>query len=314
MPREEECIATLRELRWKDGVRCTKCGSSNVKKDGVRGLYQMYECKDCRSYFNDRTGTVFQDTKIPLRKWFLMAFLMQFNISILEVSKTVGVPYRNAFYIARKIRNGMYVNQILEKLKGRNRGEGRALHHCGREREKRASRNPRRTALKARGRGTYQRDKPPIVGMVSRETKQVRVAPSSGVTGREIINRAVKNIDPDTTIYHDDYRAYGILDGCFRHESVIHSAGEYARGDIHTNTIEGEFSVLRLWLQTFRGMSKEYAYLCCAHYQLLRSNRGMERVDRALSMFCLASTVDAHQGSELEFRNEPALLPVAASD
>jgi transposase-like protein len=118
MPREEECIATLRELRWKDGVRCTTCGSSNVKKDGVRGLYQMYECKDCRSYFNDRTGTVFQDTKIPLRKWFLMAFLIQFNISILEVSKTVGVPYRNAFYIARKIRNGMYVNQILERLKG----------------------------------------------------------------------------------------------------------------------------------------------------------------------------------------------------
>jgi transposase-like protein len=220
MPREEGCIATLRELRWKDGVRCTKCGSSNVKKDGVRGLYQMYECKDCRSYFNDRTGTVFQDTKIPLRKWFLMAFLMQFNISILEVSKTVGVPYRNAFYIARKIRNGMYVNQILEKLKGRNRGDGRALHHCGREREKRASRNGRRTALKARGRGTYQRDKPPIIGMVSRETKRVSVSPSSGVTGRDIINRAVKNIDSGATIYHDDYRSYGILDGSFSHESV----------------------------------------------------------------------------------------------
>ena len=118
MPEEEECVAALRELRWKNGVRCVRCGSSNVKKDGVRGLYQMYECKDCRSYFNDRTGTVFQDTKIPLRKWFLMAFLMQFNISILEVSKTVGVPYRNAFYIAKKIRKGIYVNQILEKLKG----------------------------------------------------------------------------------------------------------------------------------------------------------------------------------------------------
>jgi hypothetical protein len=110
--------------------------------------------------------------------------------------------------------------------------------------------------------------------MVSRETKQVRVSPSSGVTGRDIINRAVKNIDPDATIYHDDYRAYGILDGSFRHESVNHSAGEYARGDIHANTIEGEFSVLRPWLQAFRGMSKEYACLCCAHYQLLRSRRG----------------------------------------
>ena len=150
--------------------------------------------------------------------------------------------------------------------------------------------------------------------MASRETKQVGASPSSGVTGRDVINRAVKNIDPDATIYHDDYRAYGILDGSFRHGSVNHSPGEYARGDIHTNTIEGEFSVLRPWLQAFRGMSKEYAYLYCAHYQLLRSSRGMERADRALSMFCLSSTVDAHQGSELEFRNEPALLPVAASN
>ncbi len=151
--------------------------------------------------------------------------------------------------------------------------------------------------------------------MVSRETKQVRVAPSSGVTGGEIVRRAIRNVDPDATIYHDDYRSYGILDGSFKHESVNHSAGEYARGDVHTNTIEGEFSVLRPWLQTFRGISKEYAYLYCAQYQLLRSNRMMERVDRALSMFCLASsTVDPHQGGELEFRDRPALLPVAASN
>ncbi len=150
--------------------------------------------------------------------------------------------------------------------------------------------------------------------MVSRETKQVRVAPSSGVTGSEIVKRAVKSVDPDATIYHDDYRSYGILDGSFRHECVNHSAGEYVRGDVHTNTIEGEFSVLRPWLQTFRGISKEYAYLYCAHYQLLRSNRSMERVERALSMFCLPSTVDAYQGSELQLRDEPALLPVAASN
>lgn len=151
--------------------------------------------------------------------------------------------------------------------------------------------------------------------MVSRETNEVRIAPSSGVTGREVVNRAVKNIDPDATIYHDDYRSYSILDGSFRHESVNHSAGEYARGDVHTNTIEGEFSVLRPWLQTFRGISKEYAYLYCAHYQLLRSNRRMERVDRALSMFCLSSsTVDAYRGSEFELRDEPALLPMAASN
>lgn len=135
------------------------------------------------------------------------------------------------------------------------------------------------------------------------------------MTGREIVNRAVRNVDPDATIYHDDYGSYGILDGSFKHQSVNHSVGEYVRGDVHTNTIEGEFSVLRPWLQTFRGISKEYAYLYCAHYQLIRSNRGMDRVDRALSMFCLPqSTVDAYEGGELQLSDEPALLPVAASN
>lgn len=120
--------------------------------------------------------------------------------------------------------------------------------------------------------------------MVSRETKQVRVAPSSGVTGREVINRVVKNVDPAATVYHDDYRSYNILDGSFRHESVNHSVGEYVRGDVHTNTIEGEFSVLRPWLLTYRGISKEHAYLYSAQYQFLRNIRHQDRVQRATSL------------------------------
>lgn len=120
--------------------------------------------------------------------------------------------------------------------------------------------------------------------MVSRETKEVRVVPSTSVMGREIINRVMKNVDPDATIYHDDYGSYGILNGSFRHESVNHSTGEYARGDVHTNTIEGEFSVLRPWLDTYRGISKEHAYLYSAHYQLLRNTRDEDRVRRATIM------------------------------
>jgi transposase-like protein len=79
LPDEEECIKALREMRWGDddgAVRCPSCNSKKVIRDGVRGLYQMYWCKGCDSYFNDRSGTVFQDTKIPLQKWFMIAFLM----------------------------------------------------------------------------------------------------------------------------------------------------------------------------------------------------------------------------------------------
>lgn len=136
--------------------------------------------------------------------------------------------------------------------------------------------------MKVRGRGTYEGDKPPVIAMVSRSSREVAIAPSSCVSSKDILKRAVKKIHPEATIYHDDYRSYSILDGAFKHESVNHSTGEYAReGGIHTNTVEAEFSVFRPWWRTYRGVSKEHAYLYCSHYQLLRNTRNMDRVRRA---------------------------------
>lgn len=119
MPTEEDCISTLREMRWPDGVViCPRCGSDKVVKDGPRGRYQMYWCKRCNFGFNDRSGTIFQDTKVPLRKWFMMAFMMQFKVSVLEISKTIKVSYRHAYYMARKIRGSVYARRMARKLKG----------------------------------------------------------------------------------------------------------------------------------------------------------------------------------------------------
>jgi len=143
-------------------------------------------------------------------------------------------------------------------------------------------------AKKEGGRGTHQKDKPPIIGMVSRETDEVVIAPSTDVTGEDILGRAVKNVEPEALVYHDDFRSYGVLDGIFNHQSVNHSAGEYARGDVHTNTIEGEFSILRPWLSVFRGVSKEKLFLYCAQFQLLRSIRAMDMTTRAVSLFGVA--------------------------
>lgn len=123
--------------------------------------------------------------------------------------------------------------------------------------------------------------------MVSRETGDVVIVPSTNVTGEDLLRRVVKNVDPSAVVYHDDYRPYGILDGAYRHESVNHSAGEYARGDVHTNTIEGEFSVLRPWLSVFRGVSKEKLFLYCSQYQFLRRTRAMDRAARAVALFGL---------------------------
>jgi transposase-like protein len=124
----------------------------------------------------------------------------------------------------------------------------------------------------------------------------------------------MKNVEPGATIYHDDYRSYNSLDGLFKHDSVNHSQHEYARGAVHINTAEAEFSVFRPWIRTYRGVSKEKLYLYCSHYQFLRNNRRVDRIERALSMFGLSSSsfLGANQEeSGLDLCNPEAILPVA---
>ena len=139
--------------------------------------------------------------------------------------------------------------------------------------------------MKVRGRGTYDGDKPPLIGMVSRLNGEIRLTPSRTVRSEDILKKAIKNIDDEASIYHDDYKSYSSLEGAYRHETVNHSVGEYSReGGIHTNTIEGEFSVFRPWWATYRGVSKEHAYLYSAQYQFLRNTKHQDRVQRATSI------------------------------
>lgn len=119
MPDEKECLGTLRSLRWLDGLVCVRCGSRDVVKRGFDGAgLQRYWCKACNAWFGDKTGTVFEQSRTELRVWFMLAFLMQYSISILEASKTLRMHYRTVFYMAKKLRGSIYANQILEKLNG----------------------------------------------------------------------------------------------------------------------------------------------------------------------------------------------------
>lgn len=117
LPDEYACVEILREIRWPAGIQCIKCGSIDVVRDGRRGInYQLYQCTSCTSYFTDRSATPFEGSKLPLRVWFLTAFLMQFDFSVRRLSKLVGVSYRNFYYLAKKLRESDYRHAIAMKL------------------------------------------------------------------------------------------------------------------------------------------------------------------------------------------------------
>jgi magnesium-transporting ATPase (P-type)/predicted RNA-binding Zn-ribbon protein involved in translation (DUF1610 family) len=116
MPSEEECALVLRDVRWRLGVVCPRCGSRSVVRHGRHLLfYRRYLCKGCGRHFNDRTGTQFEDSKLPLRVWFFAAFLMQYKVSVKEIARTAHISYQTAFNMARTLRRGLYLNQLQEK-------------------------------------------------------------------------------------------------------------------------------------------------------------------------------------------------------
>ena len=285
MPSEEECALVLRNVRWRLGVVCPRCGSRSVVRHGRHLLfYQRYLCKGCGRHFNDRTGTQFEDSKLPLRVWFFAAFLMQYKVSVREMARTAHISYQTAFNMARTLRRGLYLSQLQEKLRGV--VELDEVYVTAGLKGKHALRRPARVrGLKRSGRGIYKADKPAITGMVERGGA-VKLVPSADMTGRTVLRRAMSHIHEEAeAIYTDEYSAYNILDGFCSHQAVNHSLGEYARdGGIHTNTVEAEFSVFRPWMETYRGISKENLYLYCAQYSFLRNTREEDRARRAAAI------------------------------
>ncbi len=176
MPSEDECLAVLRKARWPDGVSCPRCGSADIVRHGRHlKVYQRYLCKGCGRHFNDKTGTCFENSKLPLRVWFFTAFLIQHGISVKETAKTLEVHYETAFNMVRRLREGLYLHQLDEKFTGIVELD-EVYVTDGLKGKRNLNRPPRVRGLKARGRGTYAGDKTPIMGMVERCGK-VRLTP-----------------------------------------------------------------------------------------------------------------------------------------
>lgn len=290
MPSEAECAEALRDARWTGGIICVYCGSRTVVKRGWRGFCQRYMCRDCERWFNDKTGTAMACSKLPLRTWFFTAFTLQSKVSVKELAETLQLPYATVFRMVRKLRENLYMKASTLKLKGIVEID-EVYVKAGLKGKRNLRRKPRKRGLKRRGRGTYAVDKPPLLGVVERGGP-VRLIPLTDVAAKTVLRRLFKcfHLEDVEAFITDDFSSYNWLRGLGRHEAVNHSLGEYARGWIHSNTVEAEFSVFRPWNATFRGTSKESLHLYTAHYNYLRGSRGVSRVDKALGMLLPSQT------------------------
>ena len=277
MPSEEKCFEHLRQIRWHGCVVCPICSSTEIKKNGTENSKQRYYCYNHKGTFRDTTRTIFSGSKIPLNYWYYFIFYYLQNHSANQLSQVLGISYKTALGMARKVQkclkgtcDDIKLSEIIEfdelYLSVGEKGNN----------ELRLSRPPRKRGLKLRGRGTMDKDKPPIIGGCDRKGN-VRLAVLEHVDSYAVFTfllTIIAVLSNMLKIFTDDFTAYMFLDKTWiQHFSVNHSAGEYARGEVHNNTMEGYWSVYRHWVNTYRGVSKKYLPEYTSFFEFVENNK-----------------------------------------
>jgi transposase-like protein/IS1 family transposase len=267
-PDEEACKAYLVARRWPDGVHCPRCG--NPKVYDLKSRQWHWQCERCAPdgyRFSHIAGTIFENTNKPLRDWFKVAHLMlasKKGMSALQIMRYMGFgSYKTAWLMCHKIRTALIediqkLGGIVEVDESFIGGKDKNKHWDGRKR------GPREHRLST---------KTPIIGAVSRKGNVVaRVLDRVTTEACQIFVREMVS-DKVSLLATDESRVYeGLTE--YNHQTVDHHRKQYVIGAVHTNTIEGFWSIFkRGMVGTFHKMSAKYMPLYVAEFQFRYNNR-----------------------------------------
>ena len=247
---EEICKQAIAQERWGDTVVCPYCGGTHCYMTAEG----RYICKDCHNHFSELVGTIFENTKISLRKWFLAMYTVSCTkkgMSSCQLARDIKVTQKTAWFMLHKIR-GLYGQSDATVLSGS--VEMDEMYLGGREANKH---NDKRTEG-TQGRST--KTKTPIFGMLERSGKVVamKVENTQGKTLMPIVSQFVEG---GSTTYTDEASIYNSLSkNGYEHLFVNHCKREFVRAnDIHTNGIEGFWAHFkRVIFSTYHCISKDY--------------------------------------------------------
>ena len=232
IPDEAAAIAYFRAIRWKNGEHCAYCGHGKIYAFSDN---KTWKCAACQARFSIRVGTIFEDSKIPIRKWLAAIWIITSHrkgISSAQLARDLDVTQKTGWFMLHRLRHAARTRSFNRPVRGN--GEIDETFVGGKEGNKHASKR------KHQGRGPV--GKAVVFGMLEREG-ELRARPLKGLG--HVKTEILTNIAPGANLMTDEWYGYKPIEKRYARQSVHHSKGEYARLSVHVNGIEGFWSLLK---------------------------------------------------------------------
>jgi transposase-like protein len=289
---ELTAVEFFEQQRWGNTPCCVRCGSVDVyqmkdAKTGERSKRFLWRCRDCKEQYTVRIGTVYEESRIPLRHWcyaFWRACTSKKGVSALEITRQCEMSYKSALFLMNRIRFAMAPDPDSPKLTGDVECDEMYI----------GPRRPRYIGVSKRGRGT---SKTPVFVAVERQGR-LRRRVVADVTGRTLKGATREEVDRQARIITDEHTSYQGIGPEFEggHETVNHGTREYARGDIHTNTAESSHALVKRGIVgIYHNVSREYLHRYLWQFDFMWNHRKMNDGERTIA------AVKAAEGKRLMY-------------
>lgn len=286
---ESAAVAFMEEQRWGDTPNCPRCGDTDVVQmkaaDGSRNARFLWRCRGCKQQYTVRVGTIMEDSPIPMRHWclaFYRACSSKKGVSALQIQRETGLTYKSALFLMHRIRWAMAPANAAESKLG---AGGETVEFD----ETYVGGRPRRISMRADGRvrmgpgWDFSKRKTPVVAGVERGGR-VKARVVSDVTRATLPHHLRAMVDTSANLMTDERPSYGRVGREYAsHQTVHHKSGEYVRGDVTTNRIEGFFAGLKRQINgTHHAVSKKHLHRYVSEVEFKYNNRHLDDGERTM--------------------------------
>jgi transposase-like protein len=231
-PNEQVCIDHLKGILWKNGEYCPHCGHDKIYHFSDK---KTHKCAQCREPFSIKVGTIFEDTKLPLRKWFMAIWLLTSHkkgIASTQLAKDLKITQKSAWFMLHRLRHAARTRSFSRPLDGQ--VEADESFFGGKERNKhKLKRVPNASGAVGKS----------IVFGVMERAGELRTKHIEDIA--EARREVTFSVKPGANLMTDEHAIYRGLSSRYDHQTINHGKGQYVLGDTHTNSIEGVWSLFK---------------------------------------------------------------------